>query len=90
MIEKTDEKILKELKELIHISCKDDVFYEYKESQEIKLEDELWSLPLDSMDIVNLCLNIEGHFHLNIPDEIFHRHTTVDDIFQYLKKSLKE
>lgn len=45
-------------------------------------------LGADSLDLVEVVLNIEKEFSINIPDEIMDTFTTVADIINYLDTKL--
>ena len=54
-------------------------------SEEIKLENEfIKDLKADSLDIVELVMNLEDHFNLQIPDEEAEKLVTVKNVIDYI------
>ena len=53
--------------------------------EEVKLENEfIKDLKADSLDIVELVMNLEDHFNLQIPDEEAEKLITVKDAIDYV------
>lgn len=54
-------------------------------AEEVKLESEfIKDLKADSLDIVELVMNLEDHFNLQIPDEEAEKLVTVKDVIDYI------
>ena len=47
---------------------------------EIALNDTAEDLGIDSLDVVEICMDVEEEFHINIPDEVFLKFKTVSDV----------
>lgn len=47
-------------------------------------------LALDSMDTIELIFELEDGFGIQIPDEDIQKFKTVDDVVQYVKKSIED
>ena len=53
--------------------------------EDIKLENEfIKDLKADSLDVVELIMNLEDHFNLQIPDEEAEKLVTVKDVIDYV------
>lgn len=57
--------------------------------EHISLDDTLEDLDLDSLDKVELCMEIEKEFNLSIPDEELENFYTVRNIVEYLDDAIK-
>ena len=53
---------------------------------DIKLEDNLSDLGIDSVDLVELILDIEHELNIYISENIFQDFKTIEDIVSYLDK----
>lgn len=53
--------------------------------EDIKMENEfIKDLKADSLDVVELIMNLEDHFNLQIPDEEAEKLVTVKDVIDYV------
>ncbi|MCY4513318.1 MAG: acyl carrier protein [Bdellovibrionales bacterium] len=63
-------------------------------TEDIKMESAfIKDLKADSLDIVELVMNLEDHFNMQIPDEDAEKLVTVKDVIKYISshtKSTKE
>ena len=58
--------------------------------EDIKLENEfIKDLKADSLDVVELIMNLEDHFNLQIPDEEAEKLVTVKDVIDYVASHTK-
>ena len=58
--------------------------------EDIKLENEfIKDLKADSLDIVELVMNLEDHFNLQIPDEEAEKLVTVKDAIDYISSHIE-
>jgi len=57
------------------------------EEDDITLETTFESVGADSLDIVELIMEIEEEFGIEIPDEDMKKMTTVGDMVEYLKEN---
>jgi len=53
---------------------------------ETEIEDDIG---LDSLDKVELCMELEEEFDINIPDEEMDKFVTVGDIIEFVEKAKK-
>ena len=53
---------------------------------ETEIEDDIG---LDSLDKVELCMELEEEFDINIPDEDMDKFVTVGDIIEFVEKAKK-
>lgn len=54
--------------------------------ESLSLDDPLKDLGLDSLDVVELVMELEEEFDINIPDEDAERIQTVADLIRYLRQ----
>jgi acyl carrier protein len=57
------------------------------EEEDLTLETTFESVGADSLDIVELIMEIEEEFDVEIPDEDMKKMTTVGDMVEYLKEN---
>ena len=78
----TNEEILAKVKELVaeRLGVDDD-----EVTEDAKFIDDLGA---DSLDIVELIMDLESEFDLEIPDESAEEITTVGDAVEYIEKNL--
>ena len=73
-----DEKILEKLQDIMIKS-----FNQGDITMETNIRDDL---DLDSLDFVDLILEIEETWGISIPDDVAQSFTTVKDVIEYIKK----
>lgn len=56
------------------------------DDSEVKADSKLRSLATDSLELLNLSLELEEEFGIDISDEDMHRFSTVGDVISYLEK----
>ena len=58
------------------------------DTNELKLEDNLSDLGLDSLDVIDIIMDIEREFNIAIPDADVEKMNTVDDMIKYVESKV--
>jgi len=55
------------------------------DAEEVKQESTWAEIGLDSLDVVELIMEVENHFHISIPDHETHDFITVGHVIKYIE-----
>ena len=76
----TESELRQGLREILAKMCPDEDLSALRDDQPLRDQ-----LGLDSMDLLDVVLEVRTRFHIHVPEEDFERLDTVDNAVQYLK-----
>lgn len=56
------------------------------DEDEVTLETHLEDLNFDSLDMIEIAMDIEDEFNVEVPDEVLEKFVTIGDIVDFLEK----
>ena len=60
------------------------------DEKDVELTDKLTDLGLDSLDVVEIVMEIEVKFDVLIPDDVYEAANTIEDLLNILNKDLTD
>ena len=63
-------------------------FYEFEESKALPSSHLRMDLGLDELDLLDLCMEIEAEFDVEISKDVMYQLNTVQDCLDYLEKNV--